>query len=66
MTSYVWGKGRIRFMRCGGCGCVTHWEPAGDAQPPRVGVNARNIDPRLLGSVMVRRLDGAKTWKYLD
>jgi hypothetical protein len=66
MSSYLWGKQRIRFMRCGNCGCITHWEPAGDSRPPRIGVNARNLDPQLLGNVRVRRLDGAKSWKYLD
>jgi len=29
-------------------------------------VNARNVDPTALGSVRIRRLDGAATWKYLD
>ncbi len=31
-----------------------------------MGVNARNFDPALLGSVRIRRLDGASTWKFLD
>jgi hypothetical protein len=31
-----------------------------------MGVNVRNIDPGDLGSVRIRRLDGASTWKYLD
>jgi len=29
-------------------------------------VNARNFDPSALGSVRIRRFDGADTWKYLD
>lgn len=66
MSAYLWGKRRIRFMRCGTCGCLTHWEPAADSMPPRVGVNARNLDPVLLKRVRIRRLDGARTWKYLD
>jgi hypothetical protein len=31
-----------------------------------MGVNARNFDPGVLALIRVRRLDGAKTWKYLD
>ena len=31
-----------------------------------MGVNARNFEPGLLGSVRIRLLDGASTWKYLD
>jgi hypothetical protein len=26
----------------------------------------RNFDPKLLESVLVRRFDGADTWKFLD
>jgi hypothetical protein len=28
--------------------------------------NARNFEPDVNGDVRIRRLDGAKTWKYLD
>ncbi|ABS27021.1 GFA family protein [Anaeromyxobacter sp. Fw109-5] len=64
-SSYSWGHRTIRFVRCDTCGCVTHYER--DGSPERsVGVNARNVDPAELGSVRVRRLDGAATWKYLD
>jgi hypothetical protein len=31
-----------------------------------MGINARNLNPVVLKSVRVRRLDGAATWKYLD
>jgi hypothetical protein len=31
-----------------------------------MGVNARNFEPSVLGTVRIRRLDGADTWKYLD
>ena len=29
-------------------------------------LNARNLEPEAIASVRVRRLDGAKTWKFLD
>jgi hypothetical protein len=29
-------------------------------------VDARIFDPEALGEVRIRRLDGARTWKYLD
>jgi len=71
--AYAWGEHRLDFMRCGHCGCVTHWRlgaearaelPAGKAA--RVGVNARLFDPLMLGSVKIRRLDGADTWAEFD
>jgi hypothetical protein len=64
-SSYSWGRKRIRFVHCNTCGCVTHYERNG-APERTIGVNARNIDPAALGSVRIRRLDGAATWKYLD
>jgi len=66
MSAYLWGEKSIRFVRCGHCGCVTHWEAARKTGPLRVGVNARNLDPKVLKNVRIRRLDGALTWKYLD
>jgi hypothetical protein len=64
-SSYSWGEKSIRFVRCKACGCVTHYERHG-SPGKKIGVNARNFDPAALGSVRVRRLDGAATWKYLD
>jgi len=32
----------------------------------RMGVNFRNFDPAVVESIRVRRLDGARTWKFLD
>jgi len=29
-------------------------------------VNFRNFDPQDITAARIRRLDGAKTWKYLD
>jgi len=66
LKNYSWGEKSLRFVRCGTCGCITHWEPVQRKKTSRIGVNARNLEPRLLANVRVRRLDGASTWKYLD
>jgi len=65
-AEYVWGAKTIRTFRCRHCGCVTHWEPQQLEANSRVGVNIRNFDPSALGTVPVRRFDGADTWAYLD
>ncbi|HEU4381933.1 MAG TPA: GFA family protein [Anaeromyxobacteraceae bacterium] len=65
-AGYRWGTRRLRFVRCARCGCVTHWELAQRRPSDRMGVNARLFDPEVLGEVRIRRLDGARTWKYLD
>ena len=63
---YSWGQKSLRFVSCSTCGCITHWERTHPRPDSRVGVNARNFDPKVLESVRIRRLDGASTWKYLD
>jgi hypothetical protein len=63
--AYAWGGKALRFVRCRGGGCVTHWERVTPSAAARVGVNARNFEPRALGPVRIRLLDGAETWKYL-
>jgi hypothetical protein len=63
---YAWGDRTLKFVRCAICGCVTHWEPIQRKAESRMGVNARNFAPSVLGPVRIRRLDGASTWKYLD
>ena len=63
---YSWGRQSLRFVRCGRCGCVTHWEHVRPTAKSYMGVNARNFDPAALGPVRIRLLDGADTWKYLD
>lgn len=62
-AEYIWGDKQLRFVRCAGCGCVTHWEPIGATVRSRCGVNSRNFDPVQLGDVRIRLLDGAATWK---
>jgi len=64
--SYVWGDRTLRNVRCKNCGIVTHWEPIELASSARHGVNLRNFEPALLESVVVRRFDGAGTWKFLE
>jgi hypothetical protein len=64
--SYIWGDRSLRNVRCKTCGIVTHWEPVDSASGARHGVNLRNFEPALLESVVIRRFDGADTWKYLD
>ena len=53
-----WGERSIEFHRCKSCGCLTHWS-AVDRGTNRMGVNARLIDPALLRTVPVRKVDGA-------
>jgi hypothetical protein len=65
-AEYIWGDRMLRFVRCSHCGCVTHWEAIEPAPDSRRGVNIRNFDPLALGSVRIRRLDGADTWAHLD
>lgn len=55
----------IDFHHCRVCGCATHWSPLDPARA-RMGVNARLLDPEVLGAARVRHLDGAVTWEYLD
>ncbi len=60
--SYVQGDRTLRVVRCRTCGCTSHWEPLAAEPNGRLGVNIRNFDPALIGSVRMRLLDGADTW----
>ena len=62
---YTWGSKHLRFVRCKSCGCVINWE-AVDRTRRRMGVNFRIFAPEDIAAARIRRLDGAKTWKYLD
>lgn len=57
--TYAWGRKNIRFVRCAGCGCVMYWERVAPSPDARMGVNGRNFEPGILGSVRLRHLDGA-------
>jgi hypothetical protein len=64
-AAYAWNRKNIRFVRCRTCGFVTHYERT--SKKARYGaVNARGFPLDVLDSIRVRRLDGAKTWKYVD
>ena len=63
-AQYQWGEKSITFHHCPTCFCLTHWS-ANDPASKRMGVNARLIDPAILESARVRRLDGADTWEEL-
>ena len=65
LASYSWNGRTLRFVRCAKCGCVMHWA-SNRRGSDRMGVNARNLEPAVIEGIRVRRLDGAKTWKYLD
>ncbi|HEY1092024.1 MAG TPA: GFA family protein [Burkholderiaceae bacterium] len=63
--AYSWGDKQLRFVRCAHCGCIINWERLHAPEEGRVGVNARNFEPELLGPVRIKRLDGAKSWRLL-
>ncbi len=63
---YAWGKKKLRFVRCATCGCITHWKPIRLNASSTMGVNMRNFEPKAIGAIRIRQLDGASTWKYLD
>jgi hypothetical protein len=66
LERYSW-KNRIRdYYRCKKCGCVTHYKYRKQSDWNTVGVNAVNFDPAVIAAARIRRLDGAKTWKFLD
>lgn len=56
---YVWGRRVLRFVRCAGCGCVTHWERVVPVEGTKMGVNARLFEPAVLQDVPIVPLDGA-------
>ena len=66
LARYSWGDRDLTFVRCANCGCVSHWEPVRRTAASRMGVNARNFEPSVIGNVKIQRLDGASTWKILD
>jgi len=63
---YAWGRQSICFVRCAGCGCISHWERTSSDRDDRIGINARNFTPGQIGPARIRRLDGALTEEYLD
>ncbi|WIV50686.1 GFA family protein [Marivivens sp. LCG002] len=66
LEEYAWGEKGLAFVRCRGCGCVTHWESRSAEYPDRIAANMRNASPEDLLKLGVRHFDGAETWTYLD
>jgi len=66
LARYTWGDRDLWFVRCAGCGCVTHWEPVRRTAGSRMGVNMRNFAPEAIGKPTIRRLDGADSWKFIE
>ena len=65
-SRYSWGSKSLEFLRCKTCGCIMQWRVKRKRPDSRTGVNARNFEPQAIAGVRIRRLDGAKTWKFLD
>lgn len=58
LSAYLWGDHELALHHCRTCGCTTHWSPV-DPDYPRMGVNARLMDPEVLAAARVKFFDGA-------
>ena len=65
VDDYAWGDKSLKFIRCKHCGCVMQWRSLAVGPDSNTGVNARNFEPSMVGTVKVQRLDGADSWAYL-
>ncbi|BCW90190.1 hypothetical protein sos41_33580 [Alphaproteobacteria bacterium SO-S41] len=54
---YLWGDKMLEHHTCKTCGCTTHWSPV-DKTYPRMGVNARMMEPEILAAATVRHSPG--------
>lgn len=63
---YSWGDRILRFVRCNGCGCMTHHILVDKTMPPKLGVNFRMAEADLVDALPVRHFDGAESWKFFD
>jgi hypothetical protein len=66
VSAYVWGNKTLEFYRCTICGCVTHHERVKRRLDSTIAVNARAMEPEVIASIRIRKLDGTSTWKFLD
>jgi hypothetical protein len=57
--SYVWGRKKLKFVRCAACGCVLCWQRVKGDPARTMGVNARNLPLEVLETLRITRLDGA-------
>ena len=64
--TYAWGDKFIDFHHCPDCGCATHYTSTEKCDSERVAINSRMFDYALIKDILVRKFDGAETWKYID
>lgn len=66
LRSYERGRA-LHFDHCGRCGCVMRWRlQRARAAEDRMAVNMRMAEnPERLANILVRRFDGAVSWKDL-
>jgi hypothetical protein len=66
IEKYIWDDGILEFCHCRICSCVTRHQRSQWRPVSTVGVNVRMMEPEVIASMRIRRLDGASSWKYLD
>ena len=66
LEEYAHGDRMIRFQRCPGCGCITHYRSVSPGAENRLAVNYRMFAPEILQQVRIRHFDGADSWQYLE
>ena len=66
LLTYTWGEKKIKFHRCGICGCTTHYSSVEDNGFAQIAINTRMSEYEQIKSIHIRDFDGADTWKYLD
>lgn len=65
LERYSWRRRVRAYFRCSTCGCVTHYKYLKKWGQGTIGVNATQFEPGILKDARLRRLDGARTWKFL-
>lgn len=65
-NTYTWGDKLIDFHHCPNCGCATHYTGTEKCESERLAINTRMFDYALIKGILIRKFDGAKTWKYID
>lgn len=57
-SAYCWGDRELEFVRCGDCGCVTHYRTVPGQPDPRIAVNFRLVQDAALEGIPLRHFDG--------
>lgn len=57
-SAYCWGDRELEFVRCGGCGCVTHYRTLPGQPEPRIAPNFRMAPNEALEGIPRRHFDG--------